>query len=121
MTYRVELTARARRDLELLYRAIDAANSELARVWFNGLEAAVLSLDEHPARCPVTPEDPALRHLLYGRKGRVYRIVYMIDEPRRVVSVLHIRHGSRQPLLRRVRPGGESAPRPGRRGTRTAG
>jgi plasmid stabilization system protein ParE len=103
MTYRVELTDRARRDLQHLYQAINAADSERARVWFNGLEAAVLSLDEHPARCPVTPENPTLRHLLYGRKGRVWRVIYAIDEPRRVVTVLHIRHGSRRPLPRRTR------------------
>lgn len=118
MTYRVELTARARRDLERLYRAINAASSELARIWFNGLEAAVLSLDQHPARCPVTPENPGLRHLLYGRKGHVYRIIYALDEPRRVVTVLHIRHGARRPLPRR--PGAETTPGPRRRVTRPA-
>jgi toxin ParE1/3/4 len=119
MTYRVELTDRARRDLERLYRAINAASSERARVWFNGLEAAVLSLDAHPARCPVTPEDPALRHRLYGRKGHVYRVIYAIDVPRRVVTVLHVRHGARRPLPRR--PGAATAPWPGRRDTRPIG
>jgi toxin ParE1/3/4 len=98
MTYRVELTERASRDIKAIYQEINGADSVRARVWFNGLEAAVFSLDEHPARGPVTPENPTLRHLLYGRKGRVYRIIYTIDEPRRVVTVLHIRHGSRQPL-----------------------
>jgi plasmid stabilization system protein ParE len=67
MEYRVELTARASRNLRRIYREINAADSERAHVWFNGLEAAVLSLDEHRARCPATPENRNLRHLLYGR------------------------------------------------------
>lgn len=98
MTYHVEMTARASRNLRRIFRDINAANSQRARVWFNGLEAAVLSLDQHPARGPMTPEDSDLRHLLYGRRRHVYRIIYAIDERRRVVTVLHIRHGSRQPL-----------------------
>lgn len=49
MTYRVDLTARAIRNLRRIYRDINATNSGQARTWFNGLEAAVLSLDEHPA------------------------------------------------------------------------
>lgn len=95
MAYRVELTSRAGRNLKRIYRDINAANSTLAGGWFNGLEAAILGLAEHPARCPVTPENPSLRHLLYGSKPYVYRIIYTIDEKRLVVSVLHIRHGAR--------------------------
>ena len=113
------MTDRANRDLERLYRAVNAANSERARTWFDGLETAVSSLGEHPARCPVTPENPRLRHLLYGRKGDVYRIVFTIDEPRRVVTVLHIRHGSRRPMTRR--PSAGIPPRPVRRITRSGG
>ena len=47
-----------------------------------------------PARNPTIPEDSSLRHLLYGRGRNVYRIIYTIDEASRMVSVLHIRHGS---------------------------
>jgi toxin ParE1/3/4 len=95
MTYRVDLTARAGRDLRRIFRTIDAQESSRAHNWFNGLEAAVLSLDEHPGRGAVVPEGEKFRHLLYGRKPRIYRIIYTIDEPSRVVSVLHIRHGAR--------------------------
>ncbi len=68
LAYRVDITARAIRNLRRLYLTIDAANAELAHAWFVGLEKAILSLDENPARCPVTPENSALRHLLYGSK-----------------------------------------------------
>jgi toxin ParE1/3/4 len=95
MTYRVDLTPRAGRDLRRIFRDIDARESSQARDWFNGLEAALLSLDEHPARGAIIPEGENFRHLLYGRKPHVYRIIYAIDDAGGVVSVLHIRHGGR--------------------------
>jgi mRNA-degrading endonuclease RelE of RelBE toxin-antitoxin system len=78
-----------------IYATINAEDSQLARIWFNGLERAILGLDEHPARGATIPEDGDLRHLLYGRKGHRYRIIYAIDEGAQSVTVLHIRHGAR--------------------------
>jgi toxin ParE1/3/4 len=95
MAYRVDLTERAARDLRRIYLTIHAENAGQARSWFNGLEKAILSLDEHPARGASTPEDGNLHHLLYGRRRHRYRIIYAIDEPNRTVTVLHIRHGAR--------------------------
>ena len=57
-----------------------------------------MSLDEKPQRCPVTPENNSLRHLLFRKKPHVYRIIYTIDERAGVVRVLHIRHGARAPF-----------------------
>jgi len=98
MAYRVELTDRAKRDLSDLYRQIDAAESSAAARWFNGLEEAIYSLESFPRRCPVAPEGRkarrSLRHLLYGNKPHIYRAIYEIDEPNKVVYVLTIRHGA---------------------------
>ena len=83
MAYRVEIARRAEADLEELYLwVVERAPQQGAR-WFNGLERAVLSLDQHPKRCPVAPESfdrrsagpsadlraKAVRvpHLLHGR------------------------------------------------------
>ncbi len=96
MAYRVDLTTRESRDLASLYRRINAANSERARAWFNGLETAVYSLDRNPARGATTPEDESLRHLLYGKRPCLYRIIYDVDERRHVVTVLHIRYAARK-------------------------
>jgi toxin ParE1/3/4 len=95
MAYRVDLTERAARNLRHIYRTINGEGAAQARTWFNGLEKAILSLDEHPARGSPIPEDSNLRHLLYGRRRRRYRIIYAIDESNRTVTVLHIRHGAR--------------------------
>jgi toxin ParE1/3/4 len=93
--YRVDLTDRAARDLRHFYRAIDAENSAQACAWFNGLERVILSLDQNPARGTAVGENANLRQLLFGRRRYIYRIIYAIDEPGSVVTVLHIRHGAR--------------------------
>jgi len=95
MAYRIELTIGAGRNLKRIYEHVDAEDSGQAHVWFNGLESTILSLDEHPARGATIPEDRTLRHLLYGTKPNIYRIIYGIDEGNHVVTVLHVRHGAR--------------------------
>jgi toxin ParE1/3/4 len=105
MTYLVEFAARAVCDLEILYIEKNAAESHAAARWYNGLEQAVYALASHPNRCPIVPEarraKRKLRHLLYGNRPHIYRVIYEIDEGRQTVSVLAIRHGSR----RRIKPG----------------
>jgi toxin ParE1/3/4 len=103
MTYRVEITARASRDLRWIFRQINAENSLQAFAWFNELETAILSLNQYPQRSPRTPESRALRHLLFGKKPNVYRVIFAIDERAQAVRVLHIRHGARRPLRVRRR------------------
>jgi len=102
MTYRVEFAARAVRDLEILYIEKNAAESDAAARWYNGLEQAVYALASYPYRCPVAPEarraKRKLRHLLYGKKPHVYRVIYEVDELRETVWVLTIRHGARRKL-----------------------
>lgn len=98
MAYRVNLAARAERDLAELYDQIHAAGSDHARNWYFGLHAAILSLRRMPERCPVAPENKTLRHLLYGRKPHVYRVIFRISKEWRTVDVIHIRHGARKKL-----------------------
>ena len=100
MAYRVELTRRAERDLRQLYRDINATHSGDASDWFNGLERLIASLDQFPERGGVTPENPRLRQVLYGRRPRAYRVIYAIDDAQRVVRVVHIRHGARDVMGR---------------------
>jgi plasmid stabilization system protein ParE len=100
MAYRVEIARRAEADLEELYLwVVDRAPQQGAR-WFNGLERAVLSLDQHPKRCPVAPEsfdpDHPVRVLTYGRNPRAYRVFFTVDDEVEIVRVLHVRRGARQ-------------------------
>ncbi len=100
MTYLVNVTVRAERDLALIFDVINAEHSEAAVKWYGGLKEAILSLEEQPNRCPETPETPKLRNLLYGHKPHVYRVIYRVTEKGRQVDVLHIRHGARQRFKR---------------------
>jgi toxin ParE1/3/4 len=96
MEYRVKIVPRAERDLSGIYDWIGVHSSDVAFNWYRGLRDAIRTLRNSPDRCPVTPEDRALRHLLYGNKPHIYRVIYRILEKRKQVDVLHIRHGAHQ-------------------------
>jgi plasmid stabilization system protein ParE len=99
VAYLVNITARAERDLALLYKDIGAGSSTAARRWYQGLKRAILGLEDEPYIWPATHEARLLRHILYGRRPHsVYRVIYRILEKRKTVEVLHIRHGSRRPF-----------------------
>jgi plasmid stabilization system protein ParE len=96
MVYRVRIGPRAERDLEDLYVEIEAQDSPTAQRWYQGLKQAILSLRERPRRAPRASENKRLRHLLYGNKLHIYRVIYRVNEKQRQVYVLHIRHGARR-------------------------
>ncbi len=78
MAYLVNIVARAERNLADRYDEIGAEDSDAALRWYLGLNDAILSLEENPNRCPATPEDASLRHLLYGNKPHIYRVIYRV-------------------------------------------
>jgi len=98
MAYVVSITSRAERDLAHLYEETNAQHSDAALKWYRSLKEAILSLKEQPNRCPVTREKDGLRHLLYGHKPNIYRVIYRVLKRQRYVEVLHIRHGARRKL-----------------------
>ncbi|HEY1240105.1 MAG TPA: type II toxin-antitoxin system RelE/ParE family toxin [Bryobacteraceae bacterium] len=100
--YPVELTDRAARDLRILLVSVRAHESSAAARWFNSLERAVKSLRQSPERCPVAPESKGksmVRHLLYGRKPHIYRILFQVAKEEKTVYLLHIRHAARRPAI----------------------
>jgi plasmid stabilization system protein ParE len=98
MAYRVELTVHAEQDLEHIFGRVSADDSSAAALWYFGLEDAIRTLGSFPRRCPIAPESKTrnreLRHLLYGSKRNVYRVIYDIDEPHELVRVRAIRHSA---------------------------
>jgi toxin ParE1/3/4 len=95
MAYLVRTLPRAERDMEAIFEYIRGLTSPPATKWFLGLIDAIEGLAEHPHRHPVTMEDPALRHLLYGNKPHVYRIIYSIGIAAQRVEIIHVRHHAR--------------------------
>ena len=98
MAYRVSITARAAQDLENIYQYIQVEQSGQAAIWFNGLHESLQSLSSLPHRSPAIREDSKLRHLLYGNKPNIYRIIYFVDDVRKIVTILTIRHRARKSL-----------------------
>lgn len=102
MAYKVSLTATAEADAYTAFERIREVAPSSAAPWLTDLFAAIMTLADMPARCPVIPEADELgspvRHLLYGKRTAIYRIVFDIQEaseegPR--VRVLRIWHGAR--------------------------
>lgn len=84
--------------MEAIHDFIEADASGQAFAWFNDLAKAIYSLERFPRRGTIVPENKKLRHLLFGKKLSLYRIIYAIDKPNQVVNVLHIRHAARAAL-----------------------
>jgi len=93
MAYVVRITPRARPILPT-FSVYQREDSESAQRWYKGLREAALTLEELPSRCPVTPENPQLRQMLYGRKPHIYRVIFRVLEKEEIVNVLHVRHGA---------------------------
>ena len=102
MAYRVKIIARAQRDLAGIYEWIGAESSDAARMVLGAQRTRFAAWKRQPNRCPVTPENESFRHLLYGHKPHVYRVIYRVLEKQKQVEVLHIRHGARDEFARRT-------------------
>jgi plasmid stabilization system protein ParE len=95
MAYIVKILPRAEKDLARIYLYINAAMSDAAYAWYVGLVEQLFTLNVSPLRNSVTPEDPKYRHLLYGQKSDVYRVIYRVIDRTKLVEILMIRHGAR--------------------------
>ncbi len=98
MAYAISISSRAQRDLVSLYEEINVEYSDAALNGYQGLKQAIMSLEEKPNRCPLPRKRDKLRHLLYGRRPNIYRVICRVQEKQKQVEVLHIRHGARRKL-----------------------
>ena len=98
MAYLVNLTPRAKQDLDKIYAAVIREAPYRGPQWFDRFEQSILSLSDLPERCSIVPKlstaERTVRQLLFGRRRHVYRIYFAIFSD--VVSVLHVRYGARK-------------------------
>ena len=85
MTFRVEITAAAEKDADLILEwLLSQRAGETGLRWYEALREAIGSLAEFPERCSLAPESASfpfeVRHLLYGRAPHVYRILFTIED-----------------------------------------
>ena len=96
MAYEILYSAEAESELEgiLEWLLYERRADETGLRWFQGLKDKISTLAEFPERCALAPESRSLpfkmRQLFYGRKTRVYRVLFTITG--NVVYILAIRH-----------------------------
>jgi len=97
--YRIVMQPEAADSMEAAFQWIEADSPEHARKWAKGVMDAIESLRVFPRRYALAPENDTfpqeIRHLLHGKRGGIYRIIFTVQED--VVNVLHIRHGAQEP------------------------
>src|SRR6266700_1471141 len=100
MKYKVMLEPRAGADIEEAYLWIATRAPDSAIKWFNGIYAAIETLETFPERCPRAPEneffDEEIRELFYRKRVGRYRILFTIAG--QTVHILHVRHGRQRRL-----------------------
>ena len=100
MKYKLIIQPPALADLDEAYRWIAERSPENAARWFNRFLESLATLERSPNRCGVAPESKQIgrdiRQLLYGRRGGVYRALFVIHNDE--VHVLHIRHAARNTM-----------------------
>lgn len=100
MAYQVALTDSAKADANQIFEWVVQRAAIRGQEWFDELIDCLYSLEQQPLRCPVAREAVSakreIRCLLFGERRGAYRILYEVDERRKQVWILHIRHGALQ-------------------------
>jgi plasmid stabilization system protein ParE len=97
MAFIVRIRPRAYVDIANVVRRISwAISDQSAARWNDGIFAKIDTLQNNPDRWPLADEAAVLgfdlRVLLYGRRRKVYRILFTIDGD--TVNVLRVRHAA---------------------------
>jgi len=83
MAYTVSLTTLAEADVYTAFERIRTVAPASAAHWLTGLFVALRTLADMSIRCPVIPEVDAIgspvRHLLYGKRTGVPRVLFDIQ------------------------------------------
>lgn len=105
MTYRIDLSSTAKAEADAAFLSYSKfTEPKRAQEWYQGLLAAVASLQEMPRRCAIARENSfftqEIRQLIYGKGKSTYRIIFTIldDHPIETVRILHIRNSAQQTI-----------------------
>ena len=103
MAFRVEISPEAFENLDTIAAYIQERGSfESAKRWFDGIIAAIRSLQDMPRRCPLAEEstelEAELHFLLHGKRNRRYKVFFSIHDESETVRVFHVRHWAMKPV-----------------------
>jgi plasmid stabilization system protein ParE len=100
VTFTVEITETALRELESSFRRIEEQAPIAAARWRDSMLKAAESLADKPKRCPLAPESSfhpvELRHMIVGNRRSAYRLLFEIRG--RTVVILRVRHSAQELL-----------------------
>ncbi len=101
MSFRVEYSLNAQREIEESYLWIKERAPQAAAKWRDELILMIEALADNPHRHPVAPESSKftreIRLMLFRKKRSQLRVFYTIEECKRVV-ILSVRRSFRKPL-----------------------
>jgi plasmid stabilization system protein ParE len=99
MTFEVLTTPEAERNLRAAFAIIYDDSPAQAGKWLVGIRRAIRRLSVFPGRCARAREHRYYpSRLLKQQVHQSHRIVFEIDEARRMVRILHVRHASMRTL-----------------------
>ncbi|BDI29564.1 hypothetical protein CCAX7_16150 [Capsulimonas corticalis] len=98
MTFSVEITASASDDIADVATFIAQDSEPSAAKWLAGLQTLIFSLQDNPGRFAVIPEAVELQIDYRFVLHHSHRIVFRIDDANRIVYVVRVYHGARNPL-----------------------
>jgi plasmid stabilization system protein ParE len=100
MTFRVNITARARRDVERVVNAVRTKAPINAARWHARIRTSFRKLTYLPTRFGLCDEADDLgleiREYVFGKRQGAFRVVYIIDG--QTVHILRVVHASHGPL-----------------------
>ena len=97
-TYEVVFSPEAESEAHEAAAYIAASAPKNAARWYKGLEAAIESLEILPTRCGIARESTFLGEELRQYIYKSHRIIFRVEEPARIVRILHIHHAKRRAI-----------------------
>lgn len=98
MSYCVDLTPTAEAELMSAFWYIHARAPLNAQRWLKGIYRAIDSLEMLPNRCGVAPEAKYLGEPIRHHHFKSHRIIFLVDEDKKIVRILHVRHGAQRAI-----------------------
>ena len=94
MSLPLNLTARAKRDVQVILRYIEKRSRRGADAWYSRFEQVIVAISESPLAFGLAPEDEdheeTIRQAIFKtRKGLPYRALFIVRE--NGVFVIHVR------------------------------
>ncbi len=98
MAFKIQIVAAAERDIDEALAYIHQSSPDAARRWLESFQEKIQGLTEMPSRFALIAEADELKKPLSSFVHHSHRVVYEIDKPTQIVSILRVYHSARAPL-----------------------